>query len=238
MSSLEVQTRSPSLALLFSVHLVLLAHDGDTVFQLVRVNSLVWRCDMGLGRCLDGQPHDVVTSSEWMASQKTRTRTSQEPKTISLLVRPPVPLSHFANLAVVHMDSPTSDSNPEVLTASRLWCSQRSGLIVLAMWNHKGIEVLEVHPIEEPYHTTVLAEDVSVLTLLACQNRHCCGVTCMFMTQGSLDVDGRLSCRRLCCPIAVHWHLARGDRNLHSLPATAALLAPLVVHLRVPASLL
>ena len=30
----------------------------------------------------------------------------------------------------------------------------------------------------------------------------------------------------------------RGDRNLHSLPATAALLAPLVVHLRVPASLL
>ena len=33
MSSLEVQTRSPSLALLVSVHLVLLAHDGDTVFS-------------------------------------------------------------------------------------------------------------------------------------------------------------------------------------------------------------
>ena len=73
------------------------------------------------------------------------------------------------------------------------------------------------------------------------QNRFCCDVTCMFMPPCPLGQNGLListvffPAHVWAVRFVVHRHWTRSDRDRHSLPATPAVLTPLVVHLRVRA---
>ena len=70
------------------------------------------------------------------------------------------------NLVVVQLDIRASVSNRGFFAGSKLWCLQHRCLVV-ANRGHEGVEVLEVHPVDESDHTTVLAEVLFALALVA-----------------------------------------------------------------------
>ena len=112
-----------------------------------------------------------------------------------------------------------------VLVGSTPWRSQHRGFVV-----HGQVIVVECHRVDEAYRTTVHAELPSCSTVsVGSSARQCCPVR----SSRSLDFDGPLSRRDVCCPVVVFLIVACLDHEGHPLPSTAASLAPFVAHLHV-----